>query len=219
MSNTSHDKVSILMLTYNAPSYVYKSIRTLQMTKDVDYELIVVDNHSKLPTRLILKILSRMGRINKLILNKHNALFAGGNNIAAAHARSDSNYYLLLNSDIQINSSDWLSKLIELNEGGISSFGIVENEPYRVDGYCMLIESNLYNKFKLDENFQWWWSVTKLQAQVLNDGYRIRGLKDHEHYIHHFGGKSGQGFKDAKGMDVDMNSVLNWFEKGTVEFL
>lgn len=213
-------KVSILMLTYNAPRYVKKSIVSLKkLTKNSNYELIVVDNASKHPTIRTLYKLKSQGLIDKLYYNSQNDLFAKGNNIAARLASEDSDYYLLLNSDIEIKSSDWLDKLIELmpKEGGIASFGAVQSEPKRADGYCMMINADLYNKYKLDEHFQWWWGVTKLESQVLKEGKKVIAIDNHEEYIHHFGGKSGKGFSDATGMDVNMDEVKKWFEDGNVE--
>lgn len=213
-------KVSVLMLTYNAPYYVKKSILSLKKkTKNIDYELVVVDNKSELPTVRVLDRLHRRDYIDKLYFNSKNDLFAGGNNIAATLADKESDYYLLLNSDVEIKSDDWLERLVALmpEEGGIVSYGAVTSSPKRADGYCMLISADLYNKYKLDEGFQWWWSVTKLESQVLKEGKSIIAIKNHEEYIHHFGGKSGKGYKDAKGMDVDMNEVEKWFSTGEVE--
>ena len=103
------------MLTYNAPRYVKKSIVSLKkLTSNQNYELIVVDNDSKHPTvRTLYKLKSR-GLVDKLYYNSNNDLFAKGNNIAARLASEDSDYYLLLNSDVEIKSPDWLDKLIEL---------------------------------------------------------------------------------------------------------
>ena len=210
------------MLTYNAPRYVKKSIVSLKkLTSNQNYELIVVDNDSKHPTvRTLYKLKSR-GLVDKLYYNSNNDLFAKGNNIAARLASEDSDYYLLLNSDVEIKSPNWLDKLIELmpEEGGIASFGAVQSAPNRADGYCMMINADLYNKYKLDEYFQWWWGVTKLESQVLKEGKKVIAVDDHEEYIHHFGGKSGKGFSDATGMDVDMDEVKKWFEDGDVQII
>lgn len=210
------------MLTYNAPRYVKKSIVSLKkLTSNQNYELIVVDNDSKHPTvRTLYKLKSR-GLVDKLYYNSNNDLFAKGNNIAARLASEDSDYYLLLNSDVEIKSPNWLDKLIELmpEEGGIASFGAVQSAPKRADGYCMMINADLYNKYKLDEYFQWWWGVTKLESQVLKEGKKVIAVDDHEEYIHHFGGKSGKGFSDATGMDVDMDEVKKWFEDGDVQII
>lgn len=214
-------KVSILMLTYNAPRYVKKSIKTLkQNTLGVDYELVVVDNASKNRTKKLLTKLKTKGMIDKLIFNEKNELFAGGNNIAAKYASSDTDFYLLLNSDVKINNKNWLKRLIDLHPGnGIASYGAVLSEPIRADGYCLLINKDIYDFHKLDEEFQWWWSVTKLEAEILNEGNKIIAVKDHENYIHHYGGKSGKGFQDALGLYPDMNKIKSWFKDGKVEIL
>lgn len=214
-------KVSILMLTYNAPKYVKESILTLkENTKNIDYELIVLDNHSKFMTRRLLKKLEKKGLMDKLILSDKNLLFAKGNNVAF-EAASDSEYILLLNSDVKINSSNWLETLLKIHpkEGGISSFGAVDSEPIRADGYCLLIDKNLYEKYKLDETYEWWWGVTKLESKVLKEGKKIVAVRNHEEFIHHYGGKSGKGYKNAKGMDADRNEVKKWFDNNKVEII
>ena len=177
-------------------------------------ELIVLDNASKFPTRFILKILKKLGFIDKLVLNPQNDFFARGNNLASQYASEDTTHYLLLNSDIKITDINCFNRLSSLHpkEGGISSFGAVLSEPKRADGYCMLIDKDIYDKFGLDEDFEWWWSVTKLQSQVLKDGFKIIAVRNHEEYIHHYGGKSGKGFEDAKGMNTDIETVKGWFK-------
>ena len=107
-----HEKVSILMLKYNAPRYVYKSIKSLRRTKNVDYELIVVDNNSKNFTKRVLWNLYNKKWIDKLYFNNKNILFAGGNNIASMLIDKNSTHICLLNSDIEIRSSMWLKNLL-----------------------------------------------------------------------------------------------------------
>lgn len=214
-------KISILMLTHNAPKYVKKTIITLKKnTTKFDYELVVVDNASEKKTKNLLTKLKQNGYIDKLIFNKNNELYARGNNIAARNADSDSDYYLLMNSDVKIKSKTWLEKLTQIQpKEGISSLGAVLSEPIRADGYCMLINKPLYDKYLLDESFEWWWALTKLQAEVLREGKVVRAIANHEKYIHHYGGKSGKGFKDAKGMDVSQEEIKSWFDSGKVEII
>lgn len=216
------DKVSILMLTHNAPFYVHKCIKSIfEKTKDVDYELIVLDNASKKITRLLLNRLFNKGYITKLHLNSENVFFARGNNQASQIASNDCNFFLLLNSDIKINSKDWLKTLLSIHpeNGGISSFGAVLSEPIRADGYCMLINRDLYLKYKLDEQFEWFWSVTQLESQILNDGYEVRAVINHEKYLHHYGQKSGRAFKKAKGMNFSEKKAQAWFKDNKVEVI
>ena len=215
--------ISILMLTHNAPKYVYKSITTIKnITKtNIKYEILVVDNKSSLFTRCLLKYLKKKKYIDKLVFNTDNSLFAKGNNIASSLSDKSTKYYLLLNSDIEVRNYDWLDKLLAIHpvEGGISSYGFVKSEPKRADGYCMMIDKNLYDKYKLDEDFAWFWSITKIESLVLKEGKRIVSVMNHEKYIHHYGGKSGKGFENAAGMDIDIEEVKKWFTKGNVEMI
>lgn len=219
-------KVSIFMLTHNAPLYVLKSILSVKRrTVGVDYELIIVDNNSKKLTKILLEKLDRHAVrrrwIDKIVYNPQNSLFAGGNNLASTMASPTSSYYLLLNSDIKIKDKTWLADLLKIHpkEGGISSYGAVLAEPRRADGYCMLIDSWLYQKYKLDEAYEWWWSITKIQGEVLSENRKIVSVIYHENKLHHYGGKSGKDYRDARGMDIDIKDVKEWFDKGSVEFI
>lgn len=217
--STTPPKVSILMLTHNAPRYVDGAIRSVvERTRNVEYELIVVDNASQKPTRDLLHLLDARGFIQSLTLLDYNSFFAEGNNIAAQHAAHDSTHFLLLNSDIEVKSSDWLSNLLAVHHCGISAYGVVEN-PLRVDGYCLLIDADLYRQHKLDEAHQFFWAVTKLQAAVLSQGYSVQGYAEHERYLHHFGGKSGKDFKAAKGLTMSDENLAALFAGNSIRIL
>lgn len=211
--------VSIIMLVHNAYEYTKNTIETLQMTKG-DYELIVLDNASDFKTRKLLLKLYNKGLIDKLYFSSVNTLFAKGNNIASNLCDKNSTKILLLNSDIDIRNENWLNEMLKNYEKGILSLGVCCNPPYtRVDGFCLLIDKKLYNKYKLDENFEWWWSITKLQAQVLSDGYKVKGIKNYSNLIFHYGGASGNDFKNCKGMDLDLKEVKKWFNDKHIEII
>ena len=145
-----------------------------------------------------------------LLENDSNLGFVATANRGMEHDRSRD--VLLLNSDVEIRDPPCRRRLLDCHEEGVSSYGLVSGNPVaRVDGYCFLIDSHLYRTFKLDEEYQWWWSVTKLQAAVLNEGYRVKGYFDHDDQIYHFGGRSGPAFKCAKGMDEDGEKIVSWF--------
>lgn len=209
--------ISIIMLTHNAPKYVKLTIDTLiKNTKDVDYELIVFDNKSEIKTRKILnKLYNKNSEISKVVFSRENHLFAKGNNLASKLCDEKSNYILLMNSDIEIKNEKWLSNLIKYHKKtgkGASAYGFCEGNPIsRADGFCFLVDKELYDKHKLDEDFQWWWSITRIESKILKDGYQVTAIKNYEKFLYHFGGKSGTDFASAKGMDVDMDEVVSWF--------
>jgi glycosyltransferase involved in cell wall biosynthesis len=209
----ANHEVSIMMLTHKALRYTRKTLSTLRMTEGVNYELVIVDNHSGATLRHLLLRWHAKKWCDKLCFMNYNSLFAEGNNIASRLAEQDSTYLLLLNSDIEIRDPHWLRRLIDSHDRGISSYGLVRGQPItRVDGYCLLIDSDLYRQHLLDEEHQWWWSVTKLQAKVLADGHSVKGYENHEKMLYHFGGKSGKGFKFAKGLHTEKERIIEWFK-------
>lgn len=138
--------------------------------------------------------MKQKGYIDKLIFEKENTLFAKGNNTASSLCNTNSDYILLLNSDVEIRDKDWLRILLENHKRGATAYGVCDGNPHtRADGYCFLIDKDLYMKYKLDEQFEWWWSVTKLQAQLLRDGYDVCAIRNHDNLIYHYGGASGKG--------------------------
>jgi len=215
--------ISILMLTHNAPEHVELSIRSVrERTEGISYELIVLDNASENETVSLVANLHEEGLIDKLKLLDYNSLFAEGNNIAAKLASADSSHFLLLNSDIEVKNPNWLSHLLAVHKRGMTSYGLVGNPrrgcgndsgqlPLRVDGFCLLIDRDLYEKAPLDEAHQWWYAVTKQQAGLLQDGWNVQGYESYGQWLHHFGGKSGAAFKTARGMNLSPEEMLSWF--------
>jgi len=212
-----NSRVAVLMLTHNAPRYVFKSVWTLcrRTSKSVPHELIVVDNASDFTTRLLVRVLWIFGFVDRLLCSKVNLMFAKGNNVAAGMASSGVTHYCLLNSDVEVRDPDWLVKLLGCMDGdtAIASFGAVEFEPIRADGFCLLIRRPLFDKYRLDESFEWWWSVTKLQAEVRREGYGVVSVRNHDGYVYHFGGKSRIDLTQRiKGMDIRPEKILSWFQ-------
>lgn len=211
--------ISIIMLVHGAPIYAKNTIETLQMTKE-KFELIVLDNASDKKTKKMLLKLQEKGLIDKLIYSKDNTLFAKGNNIAFNFCSKESDKIVLLNSDIDIRNQDWLTEMLAIHKKGITTLGAVEGNPWtRGDGYCLLIDKDLYGKYKLDEEFEWWWSVTKLEAQVLHDNFSVIAVKNHENLIFHYGKMSGTDFKKAKGMQIQGEEVKKWFDNRKITII
>lgn len=210
--------VSVLILTHNAPHYVEETINTLnEVTDPIDLnkiEIIVWDNGSDKETIDVLKKLHEKKYIHKIYYSKDNLFFAGGNNRCAELADKNTKYYLLLNSDVKIINKRWLSYLlynIDNEQIAVVSYGICTN-PNRVDGYCYMIKKELYDKYPLDEDFQWYWSITQQQSHLLKEGYDILGFYGHENQIIHWGGASCIDFTKIKNNYVDIKEILRWYE-------
>ena len=211
-------EVSIVVLTRNAFIYCLRLWWSLRKTEGVDYEVVVVDNRSRLPVRLLVQALAGLRQINRLVLMDRNTLFAEGNNVGVAAGNRDAPYVLLLNSDVEVRDPLWLRRLIDGHRGGATSYGLAALAPRRADGYCFLIERDLYQRLGgLDEHHQWFWGITKLQGAVLAEGLPVRAVVDHDDHLVHFGGKSGKGHKKATGMDVNRSEFASLFEGVSVE--
>jgi len=221
-------KIGIVVLVHNATSYVEKCIRSIiTHTTDIDYSLIVVDNNSNILTKKLLADYYINGIIDILCSLESNRFFSKANNIGAQIVPENCSHILLLNSDVEILNSQWLYNLIKIHSKGITSYGAVINTvidscniPDRADGYCFLIDKELYLKLLLDETFPWFWSITKLQALILNEGYAVKAIRNHAEYIHHYGGRSGDALKYLpKSLEIDPKVILSWFQNKKIQVL
>lgn len=214
--------VSIIVLTHNALEYVKLCINSLPLTKGVEYNVVVVDNASDKDTKKFLHQAKLSNKIDVLCNLESNRLFSKGNNVGVKISPEESNYILLLNSDVEILDPLWLKKLIDRHKKGITTYGacVGSKFPNRGDGYCFLIDRELYEKHWLDESFPWFWSVTKLQGKVLSEGYSVQAISDHKNIIKHYGGSSGDAYKKYKNSTaMDLQKVKSWFGESEVEIL
>jgi len=100
--------VSIVTLSWNAPEFTLKALESIRAQTADPYEVIVVDNGSGPET---LKALSSIDDPHvRIIYNKTNRGFAGGNNDGIAHARGE--YVILLNNDV-IVTPGWADGLVD----------------------------------------------------------------------------------------------------------
>ena len=189
-----------------------------ELNDGFQYSLNVLDNNSNWYTKFLIKKLKNQNKISSVSFQEENLFFAKGNNLAFDKFSGESKYVLLLNSDIKIQSADWLQLLIDKLENntavGAIAYGAVMEKPIRADGYAILVRSKLYEKFRLEEKFQWWWGITKLEAQILNDGFEVLAIKNHNNKLIHYGGKSGKAWKNSTGTGIDINEANTWFNRG-----
>lgn len=211
-------KVSIIMLTYNAPVYVKHSIKTLKNLTYLDnrggysYELVVYDNASNEKTKNVLKKLDKDGFIDKLIFSETNYYFVGGNNRAVKYVSKDSDFILLLNSDIEIRNSQWLSGMLKVHKRGITACQVCSKVDFRPDGWCLLVDKDIYGQLRLDEDrFKWFGSIADFGSRVMKKGYSVQSIQDYSMFIRHFGGCSEISAEIASTSKQDSAGIDSWY--------
>lgn len=233
--------VSIVILSYFHPEITDVCLRTLQITEGVEYEVIVVDNGSDRKTTDALREHKDQGRIDKLILEERNHLFAGGNNIGVHAADPDTKFILLLNSDVAFLRPDWLSKAISWIEGTAkywpSIWGqkptVVEPGPLSVvslgwshdvnivpskarpEGFCCLIRKSEWTDISTD--FPWHYGLEEMIAKLMRRGGRCGVLSQYGSYLVHREGGSGDGPKAMH--NKRQPDLAGWFYGLKVETL
>ncbi|MFA6636990.1 MAG: glycosyltransferase family 2 protein [Candidatus Omnitrophota bacterium] len=108
-----YGKTSILILSYNTLSFTKLTLLSLMAhsKNEPPFEIIVVDQGSTDGSH---KWLSSIRWDNfKYVRLNYNLFFSKGNNLARCLADEDSEYLLLLNSDVCINKDGWLTERIK----------------------------------------------------------------------------------------------------------
>ncbi len=100
--------ISVIIVSYNAFDYLDKCIATLLLQKNIDLEIIVVDNNS--PDGTVDLLVKKYPSV-KVIASKKNLGFSGGNNVGIKQATKDA--VLLLNPDTELIENDSLAKMSE----------------------------------------------------------------------------------------------------------
>lgn len=132
-------KVSIIVLTYNNLEINKICINSiLHNTAYANYELIVVDNRSTDGTTDYLRTLERDDARVKLILNKENKGFAGGNNVGIN--ASSGEYVLLLNNDTVVTRG-WITAMAKHLENNSKL------------GMCGPVTNSIGNEAKIKVNY------------------------------------------------------------------
>lgn len=102
-------KLSVVIVSYKVPYYLEQCILSvMQAAEGLDYEIIVVDNHSQDITLGYLK--QRFGQSITLVESEHNLGFARANNMAISQSKGE--YVLLLNPDTFVGT-DALRRVID----------------------------------------------------------------------------------------------------------
>lgn len=162
----SNPKVSIIILNWNGWQDTLECLDSLAKITYPNYEVIIIDNNSTNDSVEKIKnwMKDKKSAVDhKLIINNHNAGFAGGNNPGIEYAvKNKSDYILLLNNDTVVNPK-FLEKLVKAGESD-KNFGIVgpkiyyETDKKRIwfgGGYFSWLSGGHHQEFnKIDDNSQ-----------------------------------------------------------------
>lgn len=205
--------VSVIIVNYNSGSYALDCIRSLAGQRDVNLEIIVVDNASK-DNSLELFTANLPDEV-LLIKSPENLGFGRANNLAASRASGD--FLLLLNPDTKIDDPHAIKKLLEtlLRQPKLGLLAPAVDEPrknkqvlprYRypaanqlrytqrlkqlpgkiawVLGACMLIKRSVYNEIHgFDEDFFLYGEDVDICLRLRLAGYEI-GYADEVRIMH-----------------------------------
>ena len=106
-------QVSIIILNYNGIKFVERCLKSVLNTDYPLFEVIFVDNGSTDGSpELVQKLFGEDKRL-RIILNKENLGFTGGNNVGIKMSKGE--YIVLLNNDTEV-PSDWLRQLVLVME-------------------------------------------------------------------------------------------------------
>ncbi|MEI6576824.1 MAG: glycosyltransferase family 2 protein [Bacteroidota bacterium] len=103
-------KVAVVILNWNGRKFLEQFLPALVLHTQDDAELVIADNAS---TDDSLDFLAQFYPGIRIIINKENGGFSKGYNDALAQIEAD--YYVLLNSDIEV-SAGWIPPLLKLME-------------------------------------------------------------------------------------------------------
>lgn len=131
-------KVSIVILTLNQLEYTKLCLDSIYKNTKGQFEVIVVDNGSKNETKEYLIDFQRKNSNVKLIFNKVNKGYAGGNNQGIAASVGD--YIIFMNNDVIVTPS-WSDILIGVAEAD-SSCGIVGPVTNNIVGIQKIPDAN-----------------------------------------------------------------------------
>ncbi len=215
------EKVSIIIVTFNALDYVINCIESLEKTKYKNKEVIIIDNNSNSELKNYLIKAKKENKIDILHFSKINTFFSGGNNLGAIKASRNSKYLIFLNSDTEIRNPYWLNILMKNKpKEGIISFGKTDIPVIRPDGWCMMVDKKIYKYLGgLNEEFKMDWGITEFTAKVLNQGYEVKSIINPNNFVYHFGQKSRLKKRSKEHKKMSFNEVIHLFKGKKISLL
>lgn len=125
-------KVSIILINYNSHQFTYDCVDSIRnKTKNIDYEVVIVDNNSLPADYEALKSIADQPEV-QLIRSRINIGFSGGNMLGVQFADPNAKYYYFLNNDCVLRT-DACSQLAEFMDT-TSNAGLCGAQMFAGDG-------------------------------------------------------------------------------------
>lgn len=174
-------KIAVIILNYNSSADCAKCISFLKQQKNVDLDIVIVDNLSQAEDVTYIKELCRTENCT-LLLNSQNKGYSAGNNVGLRYAVDKGyQYALITNPDMEFPQTDYINRLVErmkmdyrIAVAGSDIIGPdgVHQNPMKADGnWC--------------DSFGW---VKSFFKRKTDDAYDFIDKYQTSHYCHKLGG-------------------------------
>ena len=81
--------------------------------------------------------------------------------------------------------------MVSIHKRGITACQVCDEKDFRPDGWCLLVDKDIYLEFLLDESkFTWFYSIADFGSRVMKAGYNVQTIRNYKNFIKHFGGAS-----------------------------
>ena len=142
--SASYPSISIVIVNFNGKTLLKQCLSTLLETEYPDYEIVVVDNASTDKSLADVKATFGSNPRIKFVENRENVGHAEGCNIGAK--MTTGKYVVFLDSDIEFNSKNWLSELVNVMENdetvGVAQAKIVlADDKNCLDYVCLTVDA------------------------------------------------------------------------------
>lgn len=202
-------KISIIIVNYNGERFILSCLDSLlKKQKNIDLEIIMVDNNSKDDS--VRKVKEKYSQI-KIIKNKEDVGFGRACNQGTKIAKADILFFLT--PDTIIINDQFFNKAINAfkeplvgvvgfkifsleNKRQLWTHGQKKNDIIWVSGAALMIRKSVFKKVNgFDEKFFLYFEDRDLCQRVIKNGYKIKLLNEK---IIHSGGTSFSDKKEQK---------------------
>lgn len=169
--------ISIIIVNYNGKKWLKRLLDSLVSQTYKNYEIIVVDNHSKDDSVSFIK--ENYGETIRLVISDKNRGFAGGNNLGVLHAKG--RYLLFMNTDVWVETN-FLEQLWNFYKNHsydvISPLEADYNALFKGKPYISAIDflghpTHLWGDYPFDQSFYLTGSCFFVSRQIYQESYGL----------------------------------------------